>query len=217
MTTKNPFPGMNPFFEQRWRDAHISLITYISSLLNESLPERSFSKIEVKELVPDEKERWIQLHDETGRLITVIELLSPANKRETREREHYASRRQTFINGGVNLMEIDLVRQGTSIFPPAVQDTLNWNHIPYAVCVFRATRSKENTVYPIRLRERLPVLAVPLRPTDADVPLDLQPLVDQCHEKGRYHLLNYKAPLLPPLSAEDSAWVDQVLRKNGLR
>jgi hypothetical protein len=24
MTTKNPFPGMNPFFEQRWRDAYSS-------------------------------------------------------------------------------------------------------------------------------------------------------------------------------------------------
>jgi hypothetical protein len=38
MTTKNPFPGMNPFFEQRWRDAHSSVITYLRDALQERLP-----------------------------------------------------------------------------------------------------------------------------------------------------------------------------------
>ncbi|MBI4664416.1 MAG: DUF4058 family protein [Verrucomicrobia bacterium] len=33
MTTRNPFPGMNPFFEQRWRDAHTRLITYLHDAL----------------------------------------------------------------------------------------------------------------------------------------------------------------------------------------
>jgi hypothetical protein len=38
MTTRNPFPGMNPFFEQRWRDAHTTLITYSRDALQEHLP-----------------------------------------------------------------------------------------------------------------------------------------------------------------------------------
>jgi len=38
MTTKNPFPGMNPFFEQTWRDAYTSLITYVRDALQERLP-----------------------------------------------------------------------------------------------------------------------------------------------------------------------------------
>ena len=38
MTTKNPFPGMNPFFEQPWRDAHTWLITYLHDTLQEQLP-----------------------------------------------------------------------------------------------------------------------------------------------------------------------------------
>ena len=38
MTTKNPFPGMNPFFEQSWRDAHARLITYLHDALQERLP-----------------------------------------------------------------------------------------------------------------------------------------------------------------------------------
>ena len=38
MTTRNPFPGMNPFFEQRWRDAHTRLIAYLTDALQERLP-----------------------------------------------------------------------------------------------------------------------------------------------------------------------------------
>ena len=38
MTTKNPFPGMNPFFEQRWQDAHTMLIAYMRDALQERLP-----------------------------------------------------------------------------------------------------------------------------------------------------------------------------------
>ncbi len=59
-------------------------------------------------------------------------------------------------------------------------------------------------------------MRVPLRPTDADVVLDLQPLIDQCHERGRYHLLNYRLALQPPLSPEDPAWADEMLRQQHL-
>src|SRR5207248_4065540 len=38
MTTRNPFPGMNPFFEQRWRGAHTALIMYLRDALQERLP-----------------------------------------------------------------------------------------------------------------------------------------------------------------------------------
>ena len=85
------------------------------------------------------------------------------------------------------------------------------------MCVFRVTQPKEREVYPIGLRERLPVLSIPLRPTDADVVLDLQPLIDQCHERGRYHRLNYQAELHPPFSPAEAAWVDSVLREHQLR
>jgi hypothetical protein len=72
-------------------------------------------------------------------------------------------------------------------------------------------------VYPIGLRDRLPAIRVPLRPTDSDVVVDLQPLINQCHERGRYHLLNYRLELDPPLSPEEAAWVDEILRAHALR
>ena len=113
-------------------------------------------------------------------------------------------------------MEIDLVRQGAWLLPGGIRSVLQQAGASYAVCVFCAARPAEQLVYPIRLRERLPVIRVPLRPSDADLLLDLQPLIDQCHERGRYHLLNYRMALDPPLSPEDATWAEQLLRRQQL-
>jgi hypothetical protein len=264
MTTKNPFLGMNPFFEQRWRDAHSSLITYLRDALQERLPpdlmigaeeeivtvsagKRTTTyrpNVQVREpwtlkepaaaevapapptapatepirvFLEDETERWLEIRDTTGRLITVLELLSPSNKLESEERDRYGQKCRALVRGGVNLVEIDLVRKGASVLLGAIREVLQQNGAAFGVCVFRAARSSEREVYPIRLRDRLPAIRVPLWPADADVVVDLQPLIDLCHERGRYHLLNYRIELDPPLPPEEAAWVDQLLREHGLR
>ncbi|HXP60251.1 MAG TPA: DUF4058 family protein [Dongiaceae bacterium] len=51
MTTKNPFPGLNPFFEQQWRDAHASLILYLRDALQERLPADLVARAEEEEVV----------------------------------------------------------------------------------------------------------------------------------------------------------------------
>ena len=83
--------------------------------------------------------------------------------------------------------------------------------------VFLAIEPKEREAYVIGLHQPLPVISIPLRPKDADVALELQPLIDQCHERGRYHRLRYRAELDPPFTPEDAAWVDQILRQHQLR
>ncbi len=258
--TTNPFPGMNPFVEQRWRDAHTMLVAYCRDALQERLPadlvagaeeeavvigagERRTAcrpDVQVREpsrlqesaaaavaldpatppgteplrvLVEDEIERWIEVRDTTGRLVTVLEWLSPSNKLETDERERFQRRRRRFHSGGASVVEMDLVRQGAWLFPEGVRRALREAGATYGVCVFRAGRTGECEVYPIRLRDRLPCPRIPLRPTDADVALDLQPLIDQCHERGRYHLLNYRFALDPPLAPEDAAWAAHLLRE----
>jgi Protein of unknown function (DUF4058) len=54
---------------------------------------------------------------------------------------------------------------------------------------------------------------VPLRRSDPDLALDLQALVDQCYERGRYGktVLDYAKPPQPLLPEEETAWVAQVL------
>ncbi len=263
MTTANPFPGMNPFFEQQWRDAHTMLIAYLRDDLQEQLPSDLVARAEeaavalgadtgtvsgrpdvqvrepwvfketapavenpersvkaanpVRVFVDEEIERWIEVLDTTGRLVTVLELLSPSNKLESVERDRYLRKRRAFIQGGVNLVEIDLVRQGTPLSPAAVRSVLRKATADYAVSVVRATQPSAHEVYPIGFRDRLPAIRVPLRTTDADVVVALQSLINRCHERGRYHLLNYATELDPPLSPADAAWVDEILRRQGLR
>jgi len=68
------------------------------------------------------------------------------------------------------------------------------------------------------LWERLPVVKVPLRPDDADVPLDLQALVEQCYRNGAYEgTLNYAVDPDPPLFGADEEWADEWLYEKGLR
>lgn len=67
------------------------------------------------------------------------------------------------------------------------------------------------------LRERLPAIRIPLRPTDPDVPLDLQALIDRCYENGRYDDLDYTREPDPPLDPPDAEWAEALLRGKGLR
>jgi hypothetical protein len=63
----------------------------------------------------------------------------------------------------------------------------------------------------------LPVIRLPLRPADADVPLDLQALIDRCYHHGRYDDIDYRAPPNPPLEPADAAWADELLAAHRAR
>ena len=67
------------------------------------------------------------------------------------------------------------------------------------------------------LRERLPIISIPLRATDSDVPLDLQPLLDLAYRNGTYDDTDYSANPVPPLDREDAAWAEGILRAKSLR
>jgi hypothetical protein len=62
------------------------------------------------------------------------------------------------------------------------------------------------------------VINVPLRTTDADAPLDLQALIDQCYQNGGYDDdIDYQNESVPPLDPDDATWADAPLRKQGAR
>ena len=86
---------------------------------------------------------------------------------------------------------------------------------PYQVCVYRAAVDLPcYEIYRVPLRERLPVVKIPLRPTDTDIPLDLQALIDQCYHNGGYDEdIDYGAEPEPPFTTEDARWADALLRQ----
>ena len=167
--------------------------------------------------VPEpEVDRHIEITDPRsgGRVITAIEVLSPSNKLPGRGRDAYRSKQRDFLTGGVNLVEIDLIRAGNWAFSIDEGVMAPAKRAPYMVCVFRATKSGERALYKLPLRERLPRIAIPLRPRDTDVVLDLQQSIDEVYERGRYDRTDYRQPLDPPLPPEDAAWAAEVLRQH---
>ncbi|MCX7993402.1 MAG: DUF4058 family protein [Fimbriimonadales bacterium] len=169
-------------------------------------------------------EVYVQVLDrEQGlRLVTVIEVLSPTNKEAgTKGRELYLRKQAEILKSDVHLVEIDLLRGGEyTLAPPRgkVMEQLGsaWH---YLISISRADDPYNFWLYARTLRERLPVIPIPLAIGDGFARLDLQALVNQCYEDGAYEAtIDYSAPPPPPpLSAEDLAWLDALLREQGLR
>ncbi len=162
----------------------------------------------IDEVVP----RWVEIRSGNGRLITVIEVTSPANKTGD-GRRLFEDKLLRFLQAGVSVMEIDLVRggYGSRHYHPGT-----WPTEPSAIIVNRARCPGVVAVYPCPLREPLPAVRVPLRENEADAALDLQPLIERCYQLGRYWMLPYQDDPLPALPAEDLQWARNRLREAGV-
>jgi hypothetical protein len=133
----------------------------------------------------------------TNDLVTVIEVISPANKHRP-GLEEYAAKRLRLVEAGVHLLEIDLVRRGQRAelsAPPA----------PYLVTLIRAG-ADQLEAWPLTLRDPLPV---PLRDPHPAVSFDLQRVLDDTYSVASYELsIDYdREPPPPALSSADLAWV----------
>jgi len=152
-----------------------------------------------------------------GRVVTLIEFLSPSNKVSGDGQSLYLRKREEIMAAGANMVEIDLTRTGERILFVRPERLPLSHRTTYQICVWRATRPEVCEVYRAPLEEPLPAIRVPLRKDDRDVPLEIQPLIDQSYEKGAYDDLDYTADPSPPLSEPEAAWAREVLRSKGLR
>jgi hypothetical protein len=153
-------------------------------------------------------------HLGTGALVTVIEVLSPANKiRGARGRASFMAKRQEILASDVHWVEIDLLRAGTpSVTRPPLRPSA------YRILVSRAGERGQARYWPVGVRQPLPVIGIPLRAPDSDVSLDLGAVLNAAYENGAYDLsVDYRRKPSPPLSAEDAAWADRLLRERGIR
>jgi hypothetical protein len=154
-------------------------------------------------------EAFIQVVDLAtgGRVITVIEFLSPSNKLPGENRDKYVRKQRELLDGGVSLVEINLNRVGDWVATvpkhqvPAAQQT------PYYAAVRRGYHRIAWEYYAMPLRQRLRKVRVPLRKGEPDAILDIQSLVDEAYEKGAYaKTIDYAKPCLPALADDDAAW-----------
>jgi hypothetical protein len=151
------------------------------------------------------------------RVVTTIEVLSPSNKRAGEGQRLYLQKRKDMHRGGVNTVEIDLLRTGERLLPIDPDRIPPTHRTTYQVWAWRANDANRIAVYGIPLRERLPAIPIPLRMTDDDVVIDLQPILDQCYRNGGYDDLDYRATPTPPLPDDDADWAKALLSAQGLR
>jgi hypothetical protein len=166
-----------------------------------------------------ETQRFVEIrHISSGsRLVTVLEVLSPSNKRPGDGQEQYLRKQQELRQAGVSLVEIDLLRDGDWVVA-VPWDALDPSvRTPYRVVVRRGWRRFEAEYYAIPLPDPLPTIKVPLRPTDSDIPLDLQALINLCYDNGGYDDIDYTSAPQPPLPAATARWAAQLLRVAGRR
>jgi hypothetical protein len=165
----------------------------------------------VELLLPDfdvGRDSCLEIRDRRDRrVVTVIDLLSPANKKRGPNREAYLAKRNGILASQTHLVEIDLRRGGERPSIPALPDC------DYYVLVSRYEARPRTGFWPIGLRERLPMIPVPLSVADPPVDLDLQQLVRQAYDSADYGKTIYSEMPEPPLSAADTAWADQLLAR----
>jgi hypothetical protein len=158
----------------------------------------------------EHREAFIEIYEANPdqRLVTSIEVLSPSNKRTGTEGwELYQRKRQSLLLGSVSLVEIDLLRGGQRM--PMLDA---WPDSPYTILVARS-RTDLCRVWPAHYRRQLPQIPVPLAKPDPDIPLDLQPMIDEIYNRFRYpRSIDYRKPLNPPLDAAENGWLKQQLQ-----
>jgi hypothetical protein len=152
------------------------------------------------------------------RVVTVVEIISPSNKVAGPGRDLYIKKQNELRQAGVSLVEIDLNRTGSRVLSAPFELIPDGHRTPYAACVRRGRKPLAFEYYRLPLRERLPAIAIPLRQTDQDIPLDLQSVLDECCEEGRYvDDIDYREASDPPLGGDDAEWADALLREKGFR
>ena len=164
-------------------------------------------------------DRFVQIIDTTSgnRVITAIEVLSPGNKLSGRLNDDYKQKLDDYVRADTNIVEIDLLRSSRGRLPVGQEDLQPEKRTPYLVCTRRASRSWRWEVYSLPLRLPLPAIPIPLRKQDADVILELQPLIDRVYFGGGHDDIDYSKPANPPLGADDDRWADDLLRQAGRR
>jgi len=152
-------------------------------------------------------EGYIEIRERRGgKLITVIEFLSPSNKAGGVGQRKYLEQQDEILGSDASLVEIDLVRAGGRVLALPEFDIPDHHRKDYLACISTGWDHSQRELYPMPLRQRLSALPIPLRENEKRLALDLQALVDHVYETGRYDDTDYTSELVQPLPTEDAAW-----------
>jgi hypothetical protein len=144
---------------------------------------------------------------QSGEVVTVIELLSPTNKRPGKGRRHYVAKRAAILDSTSHLVEIDLLR---AYEPMLVYG--NGHHSHYRILVSRSNLRPQADLYGFDVQEPIPSFLLPLRQGDEEPFVDVGQLLHDLYDRAGYDLsIDYRRQPAPPFEGEDAAWVEKLL------
>jgi hypothetical protein len=139
----------------------------------------------------------------SGKLVTVIEVLSPTNKSAGPGRKEYLRKRRKIFRTRTSLVEIDLLRGGRPM-PLTSRQPVQGD---YRILVSRGATRPRAKMYAFGVRQPIPPIPIPLLPNDPEPSLDLGAVLHALYERARFDLrLDYAKPPVPPMGEEDAAW-----------
>lgn len=161
-------------------------------------------------VVEEERIPYLEIRDrDRNEVVAIVELLSPANKAPGPHREQYLAKVRRILASQTNFIEIDLLRANPK---------MPWDRLPecdyYAIVSRHSDRNRTDPkagLWPIRLRDPLPTIPVPLKAGEPDPMLDLQAILHRIYDAAGYSMFLYRADPEPPLSPDDAVWAAQIL------
>ena len=162
--------------------------------------------VEVELPIADrQRETYLEIRSAgEGEVVTVLEVLSPANKRSGEGRRVYLQKRSVVLATLTSLVEIDLLRAGEPM--PVVGDPPSSD---YAILVSRSWQRPKAHLLPFGLRDPIPPVPVPLRKGEEEPTVEMGAVLAGLYERASYDLrVDYRRPPEPPLVADDVAWAE---------
>jgi hypothetical protein len=225
----SPFPGMDPYLEDEklWPEFHHQLITCLYQILLPGLVDRYRARVGQRRYVTEQplftsvvreehREEFVEIRQRNdGRLVTLLDVVSPANKTTEQGREAYLEKRRESKTAGAHLVEIDLVLQGVSMLDYSREGLPDWD---YAVTVTRANHPDRFEIYTATLEKRLPRFRLPLAGDDRDTVVDLHTTFTRSYDQGGFATkIDYEQDPTTALTGEDRQWLCNHLKQQNRR
>jgi Protein of unknown function (DUF4058)/Protein of unknown function (DUF2934) len=219
----SPFPGMDPYLEddQLWPLFHHHLVLCLYQVLLPGLVDRYRARVVQRRYIVnsavahapgvEHAEEVLAIRQRADdKLVTLVDVVSPANKTTAAGRRAYLEQRQAARAEQASVVEIDLVLQGRLTLDYSREGLPAWD---YAVTVTRSIQPERYEIYTSTLQKRLPRFRLPLAPDDRDTVIDLQAAFARCFDQGEYAArIDYRRDPAAPLSIDQRLWLDQILR-----
>ena len=127
---------------------------------------------------------------EDNRVVTVIEVLSPANKATgSQGRRDYIEKQRQLAHSDMNLVEIDLLQSGSHTVLVPLEKLPAKSHWDFIVSLHRVEDRLRCDYWLNKIGAPLPEIQIPLLPGDPDIVFDLEAAYRRAFDSGRYSQL----------------------------